>query len=93
LIVLAIALGAYYASQTVYFVGASGDGFVAVYRGVPYDLPGGISLYTRNYESGVSVASLPAGERRLVTDHKLRSHDDAASLVSDIELGKLEGAR
>jgi protein phosphatase len=93
LIVLAIALGGYYATQTVYFVGASRDGFVAVYRGVPYDLPAGIPLYTRNYESGVSVVSLPPGERRLVTNHKLRSHDDAASLVRAIELGNLQETR
>jgi serine/threonine protein phosphatase PrpC len=94
LAIVAIAvLGGYYATQTVYFVGGTKDGFVAVYRGVPYDLPGGLALYTRNYESGVSVVSLPPRERRLVTNHKLRSHDDAASLVRAIELGNLEAAR
>jgi serine/threonine protein phosphatase PrpC len=93
LIVVAILLGGYYASQTVYFVGAGRDGFVTVFRGVPYDLPAGLRLYTRNYESGVSVASLPAAQRRLVTNHKLRSHDDAASLVRQMELGQLGAPR
>ncbi|HSS59089.1 MAG TPA: Stp1/IreP family PP2C-type Ser/Thr phosphatase, partial [Solirubrobacteraceae bacterium] len=37
-----VLLGGYYASQTVYFVGASNDGFVSVYRGLPYDLPAGL---------------------------------------------------
>ena len=86
---LAVALSAYYASQTVYFVGASGDGFVAVYRGLPYDLPAGLHLYSVNYLSGVPVSELPAGQKRLVTNHKLRSRDDAQDLVRQMETGAL----
>jgi serine/threonine protein phosphatase PrpC len=86
---VAILLSAYYASQTVYFVGSSPDGFVAVYRGLPYDLPAGVHLYTTNYTSGVPIDELPAGQRRLVTDHKLRSRDDAQDLVRQMETGAL----
>jgi PPM family protein phosphatase len=93
-VILAVVLvGAYYATQTVYFVGASDDGFVTVYRGVPYDLPAGLRLYSRNYESGVSVADLDAARRRLIVDHKLRSHDDAVDLVRQLELGRLGGLK
>jgi serine/threonine protein phosphatase PrpC len=88
----AIALSAWYASQTVYFVGASSDGFVSVYRGLPYDLPAGLDLYGVNYVSGVPVSELPAGQRRLVTEHKLRSRDDAQDLVRQLETGSLGGA-
>jgi protein phosphatase len=87
-LVAAIALGAWYASQTVYFVG-SNDGFVTVYRGLPYDGPAGIDLYSTNYISGVPVSELPANQKRLVTEHKLRSHDDARDLVRQMETGAL----
>jgi PPM family protein phosphatase len=91
-ILLAIALSAWYASQTVYFVGSSGDGFVSVYRGLPYDLPAGLDLYSVNYVSGVPVSELPAARRRLVTEHKLRSRDDAQDLVRQMETGALGGS-
>jgi serine/threonine protein phosphatase PrpC len=91
-LVVAIALGAWYASQTVYFVGSSGDGFVTVYRGLPYDLPAGLDLYSVNYVSGVPVSELPTRQRALVTEHKLRSRDDAQDLVRQMETGALRGS-
>jgi protein phosphatase len=87
----AIALSGWYASQTVYFVGASGDGFVTVYRGLPYDLPAGLDLYTPNYVSGVPVTELPGNQRRALGAHKLRSRDDAHDLVRQMERGELTG--
>ena len=90
-LVVAIALSAWYASQTVYFVGSK-DGFVTLYRGLPYDGPVGLNLYSVNYTSGVPVSELPAGQRRLVTEHKLRSHDDARDLVRQMETGALSGS-
>jgi PPM family protein phosphatase len=85
---LAIALSAWYASQTVYFVGSS-EGFVTVYRGLPYDLPAGLDLYSVNYTSGVPVSGVAARQRTLVTEHKLRSRDDAHELVRQMETGAL----
>jgi PPM family protein phosphatase len=90
-LLVAIALSAWYASQTVYFVGSKG-GFVTLYRGLPYDGPVGLNLYSVNYTSGVPVSELPAGQRRLVTEHKLRSHDDARDLVRQMETGALGGS-
>jgi protein phosphatase len=84
-----VVLGAYYASQTVYFVGVSNDGFVSVYRGLPYDLPAGVDLYTVNYESSVPADELTAAQRRTVTAHKIRSKDDAQDLVRQLETGEL----
>jgi serine/threonine protein phosphatase PrpC len=89
-LVACVILGAYYASQTVYFVGTSGDGFVSVYRGLPYDLPAGIKLYSVNYESGLPVDELTAAQRRTLKDHKLRSRDDAQDLVRQMETGELQ---
>ncbi|MEA2289946.1 MAG: family protein phosphatase, partial [Solirubrobacteraceae bacterium] len=87
---VAIALSGWYASQTVYFVGAGSDGFVTVYRGLPYDLPAGLDLYSVNYASGVPVAELPANQRRALGEHKLRSRDDAHDLVRQMETGRLQ---
>jgi PPM family protein phosphatase len=89
-LVACVILGAYYASQTVYFVGASDDGFVTVYRGLPYDLPAGIDLYSVNYESGLPVDELTAAQRRTIEDHKLRSHKDANDLVRQLETGEIQ---
>ena len=88
-LVACVVLGAYYASQTVYFVGASNDGFVTVYRGLPYDLPAGVDLYSVNYESGVPVDELTPAQRKTVTEHALRSKDDAQDLVKQLETGEL----
>jgi protein phosphatase len=84
-----VLLAGYYASQTVYFVGTSNDGFVTVYRGLPYDLPAGVDLYSVNYESGVPVDDLTAAQRRTITAHKVRSKDDAQDLVRQLETGEL----
>jgi protein phosphatase len=84
-----VLIGGYFASQSVYFLGVGDDGFVTLYRGLPYDLPAGVELYSENYVSGVSYASLAPRVRRTVTDHTLRSHDDATDLVRQLELGKL----
>jgi PPM family protein phosphatase len=83
-----IAVSAWYASQTVYFVGTK-DGLVTVYRGLPYELPAGLDLYSVNYVSGVPVSELPAAQRNGVLQHKLRSRDDAHDLVRRMERGEL----
>jgi hypothetical protein len=88
-VVAIVLLGGFYASQTVYFVGASDDGFVTVFRGVPYDGPAGLDLYSVNYESGVPVTELTPAQRRVVDHHGLRSRDDAPGWVRDLETGTL----
>ena len=89
LVLVPLGLGGYIANQAVYFVGADDDGFVTVYRGLPYELPAGISMYSVNYVSGVPLASLPERRRKQLIDHTLRSHDDATDLVRELELGRL----
>jgi PPM family protein phosphatase len=88
-LVACVLLGAYYASQTVYFVGAN-DGFVTVFRGLPYDLPAGVKLYTVNYESGLPADELTAAQKRTIEGHKLRSKNDAQDLVRQLETGELQ---
>jgi hypothetical protein len=73
------------ATRAVFFLGTDDDGFVTVYQGVPYDLPGGVSLYSESYVSGLTAPQLTARERDDVTAHKWRSRDDALLEVRRLE--------
>ncbi len=85
-----IAAGAYLALQSVYFIGTNSRGLMTLYEGVPYQLPGGIKLYSVDYVSGVPASSLPAQRRRTLLDHSLRSEAKATSLLRSLELGQLQ---
>ena len=82
----AIAGGAVYGLHHVYFLGTDSGGRAALYRGLPYDLPLGIELYSEIYAAPVQVSAIPASRRDSATDHTLRSHDDAVDLLGDLEL-------
>jgi hypothetical protein len=84
-VVGALALAAIYGARQVYFLGVDEGGRMALYRGLPYELPFGIELYDERYSSPVQVDSLPADLQGNVTAHELRSHDDAASLIEQYE--------
>jgi PPM family protein phosphatase len=88
-VLAALVAGAYLASQSVYFIGTNARGLVTVFRGVPFELPGGLRLYSSDYVSGVSASTLPANRRATLLDHSLRSEGDAAALVRELELGEL----
>ncbi len=80
----------YLALQSVYFIGTNGRGLVTLYEGLPYKLPGSLTLYNSQYVSGVSASTLTPGRRRTLLDHSLRSEADAASLIRSLELEQLE---
>jgi protein phosphatase len=79
------------ATRQVYFVGVdeSRGNVVTLYQGLPYDLPLGIRLYSPVQSSGVTFQSVPARRRSTFTDHKLRSKNDAESLILALEKGQL----
>jgi protein phosphatase len=85
LLVAALAFGAWYGNRQVWFLGTDEGGRVALYRGLPYELPFGVQLYTERYAAPIQTGSLPSKRREAVTGHDLRSRDDAVSLVEDIE--------
>ena len=91
-VLLPLVVGAWLATRAVYFIGTDpSDGrTVAIFRGLPYELPLGIELYERYYESGVTLADVPPARRAGFTDHKLRSRDDAEDLVIALEKGEVE---
>ncbi len=84
-----VASGAYLALESVYFIGTNARGLVTLYRGVPYQLPGGIKLYSSNYVTGVSASMLSPARRHTLLDHTLRSEGDATGLLRSLELGQL----
>ena len=88
LIVAALAIligGMVLLARQVYFLGTDEDGRVALYRGLPYELPLGVDLYSEQYSIGVQAASLSPERQEVVTEHKLRSEDDASDIINDIE--------
>jgi hypothetical protein len=66
-------------------VGTDKAGLVTLYRGVPYDLPLGIKLYSKKYESTVPALSLPTRQRQHVLNNRLRGRGDAVDLVRSLE--------
>jgi len=83
-----LAVGASIGLRHVYFIGQDDHGLVALYQGVPYELPGGMKLYEDDYVSSIPVNSLSAVERQRLLDHQLRSRDDAAGVVRSLERGE-----
>jgi protein phosphatase len=86
----AIVIGVFAGINSVYFVGTDDQGRVALFRGVPYELPFGLDLYSVQYRSGIPAESISPVRRQTLLDHKLRSHADAVDLVRQLELGQLQ---
>jgi len=85
-----VASGGWIATRSVYFVGTDDDGFVTLYSGLPYALPG-IDLFSTEFTSGVPAQTLSPRVQKTVTEHKLRSHDDAVDLIRQLERGDIAG--
>jgi protein phosphatase len=89
-VVAVVAVGAYLGARSVYFLGTDDSGLVTLYRGVPYQLPLGIDLYTAQYTSGVPARTVGRERRDHLLDHQLRSRSDAQDLVRQLERGTLD---
>ncbi|HEY5976996.1 MAG TPA: Stp1/IreP family PP2C-type Ser/Thr phosphatase [Solirubrobacterales bacterium] len=85
LLIGAIAFGAWYGNRQVWFLGTDDGGRVAIYRGVPYELPFGVNLYEERYASPIQTVGLPSRRRDAVTGHDLRSQSDATDLLEEME--------
>jgi protein phosphatase len=68
-----------------HFVGATENGRLAVYQGVPWDLIGGAKLYRETYRSRLLAAQLSAEERQEIFDHDLMSEDAAIARIRPYE--------
>jgi protein phosphatase len=84
-LLVALAAGAVFGLSRAHFVGAQGNGHLAVYQGVPWNLPFGIHLYRLVYESPVLAVQLSRVERQRLFDHNLRSKGNAVREVKSFE--------
>ena len=84
----AIVFGARYGHRHIWFLGTDDAGRVTLYRGLPYELPLGIKLYSERYSSPIQTAALLGRRHDAVTGHDLRSRADAVSLLEEIERGQ-----
>ncbi len=90
LVVAAVLVGFWVGSRQFYLVGTDDRGLVALYRGLPYELPLGLELWEREYSTGVPARFLPESRRDSVLDHRLRGKGDAVDLIKQVERGELE---
>jgi serine/threonine protein phosphatase PrpC len=84
----AVVFGATYGLHHTWFLGTDDAGRVTLYRGVPYELPFGVKLYTEEHSSPVQTDALPEKRKDAVTGHSVRSRDDAVKLLEEIERGQ-----
>jgi PPM family protein phosphatase len=85
LLTVGLAAVAVWGVRQIYFLGSDSGGRLALYRGLPYDLPFDIKLYSEVYSAPIQVASIPTDRRDSAVNHTLRFHADAASLVNDLQ--------
>ena len=88
----ALAVGALAALRQAHFVGATADGRVAIYQGVPIDLVGDVRLYRRIRTSTIPVSVLTAAERKRLFNHALVSLDDAQLQIDRLPAATYYGA-
>lgn len=72
------------ALQWAHFVGATPDGRVAVYQGVPFDVTSDIALYRAVEITDVPVALLPADQRRTLLDQRIGSRSSAEARIAPL---------
>lgn len=85
LLVAALLAAAWYGNRQVWFLGTDDAGRVALYRGVPYELPFGIKLYDERYSIPIQTEALPGRRQEAVGGHDLRSRSDAVDLIEEIQ--------
>ena len=82
----AVLVGLYAASRQVYFLGTDDRGAVSLFRGLPYELPLGVDLYTHEYSSSVPASAISDRRQRArLLDHELRGKDDAERRIRELE--------
>jgi PPM family protein phosphatase len=77
-----LAAGAF--GRWAHFVGATPDGRVAVYQGVPVDLVGGVRLYRRVGLTPLPVSALTRSERDSLFDHTIGSSADTWRRIREL---------
>jgi protein phosphatase len=86
LLLALVAVGLYAGSRQVYFLGTDDRGAVSLFRGLPYELPLGVDLYTHEYSSSVPASAIEDRRQRTrLLNHKLRGREDAERRIEELE--------
>jgi serine/threonine protein phosphatase PrpC len=81
-----VAVGLYAGNRQVYFLGTDDRGAISLFRGLPYELPLGIDLYTHEYSSSVPATAVEdRRQRSRLLGHKLRGREDAERRIRELE--------
>jgi protein phosphatase len=83
LILGVVVAGAIYGARQIYFLGVNDSDQVALYRGLPYELPFDIKLYSEQ-EASVPIDMVPPDRQGSAVNHELRSKEDAEDLLNDL---------
>src|SRR5215216_6104451 len=83
--------GGFLVARSIYFLGSDNQGNVALYRGLPYELPLGVSLYSKQYSIPVQEGALSEDRQEAVTGHTWRGKDNGTDLINDIEQNPRQG--
>jgi protein phosphatase len=70
--------------QWTHFIGATSDGRVAIYQGLPFDVTSDLSLYRAVEISDLQTAALSPEERTTLLDHRLGSLSSAQARVTQL---------
>ncbi len=79
---IAVAVAVAIGLQWAHFVGATPDGRIAVYQGLPVEIAGDLTLYRPVVVSAIPAAALDAAERDALLDHRIRSRSGAEGRVT-----------
>jgi protein phosphatase len=81
-----VLVGLYAGVRQVYFIGTDDRGAVSLFRGLPYELPLGLDLYTHEYSTSVPASAIEDRRQRdRLLGHKLRGRDDAEDRLRELE--------
>jgi hypothetical protein len=84
-VVLAVA-AVWIVNRQFWFVGTNDTGQVTLYRGLPYELPLGIDMYSVQRTSSVPASAIAdRRQRNYVLDHHARGKGDSEDLLRQIE--------
>ena len=89
-VLLVVGVGVWLGARQVYFLGTNDNGLVTLYRGVPYEGPFGLELYSTNATSSVPARTIATARRERILDHDWRSRADGLDLMRQLESGALD---
>mgnify|MGYP006272656835 CR=1 FL=1 len=78
------AVGVAVGLQWAHFVGATPDGHVAVYQGLPFDITADMSLYRPVEITDIPITLLSQDERRSLLDQRIRSRASADAAIAPL---------